>query len=276
MGLTLRLQRVEGKRDVGIFVVHKRTDYAPGQVRSLVAELLPRLIELLGDVGRRRAVAQDDHGEGQARPRKGLAPVIPAEFLHPLLQPFGDEFFHLLGRRSWPDGDDGHLLHRERRVFRAAQREEGHDAGNGNRQQQEQRDGALAHGEGGEIEAAHGCSHLTATRAATSRSVSRTCSPSCNRCAPSATTRSPASRSPATDAASSPRLATWTARHVTWGVSRLTSQTPGPLPGSKIAPIGTCSCGADRPFGMWMAMVEPSGASARPPSSTYRASNVRV
>ena len=42
-----------------------------------------------------------------------------------------------------------------------------------------------------------------------------------------------------------------------------TSHTPGPLPGSKIAPIGTCSAGADRPSEIWMEMVEPSGASAR-------------
>ena len=42
----------------------------------------------------------------------------------------------------------------------------------------------------------------------------------------------------------------------------------GPLPGSKIAPIGTCSAGADRPSAIWMEMVEPSGASARRPSST--------
>ena len=66
------------------------------------------------------------------------------------------------------------------------------------------------------------------------------------------------------------------ARHeVTRSVS-LDHHTPGPLPGSKIAPIGTCSAGADRPSEIWMEMVEPSGASARRPSSTYRASNVRV
>ena len=54
-----------------------------------------------------------------------------------------------------------------------------------------------------------------------------------------------------------------TARQVTRGVSPSTSHTPGPLPGSKIAPIGTCSAGADRPSEIWMEMVEPSGASAR-------------
>ena len=158
MRLTLRLQRVERKGHVGIFVVHHRTDHATRQVVRLVAELLPRLIELLGDLGGRRAVAQDHRGEGQARTREGLGPVIPAEFLHPLLQPFGDQLFHLLCRGAGPGRDDGHLLDRERRIFRAPQRQEGHDAGDGNRHEQEQRDGALAYGERGEIEAAHGCS----------------------------------------------------------------------------------------------------------------------
>ena len=113
MRLTLRLQRVERKGHVGIFVVHDRTDDATRQVEGLVAELLPRLIELLGDIGGRRAVTQDHHGERQARPREGLGAVVPAELLHPLLQPFGDQLFHLLRRGPRPGRDDGHLLDRE-------------------------------------------------------------------------------------------------------------------------------------------------------------------
>src|SRR5688572_21659944 len=277
MRLTLRLQRVEREGHVGIFVVHQWTDHATRQVSSLVAEFLTRLIELLRDVGGRRTVAQDHHRERQTRTRERFSPVIPAELLHPLLQRFGDEFFHLSCRGSRPDGDDGHLLDRERGIFRPTQAKERHHAGDGDGQQQEQCDSALANRERGEIEAVHGHSPpVTAARATASLPVSRTCSPSCSRCAPSATTRSPALSSPTTDAASSPRPATCTARHVTRGVSLSTSQTPGPLPGSKSAPNGTCSCGADRPFGMWIEMVEPSGASASRPSSTYRASNVRV
>ena len=118
-----------------------------GKLSGLVAEFLPRLIELLGDLGGRGAVAQDHRGERQARSRERLGPVIPAEFLHPLLQPFGDQLFHLLCRSARPSRDDGHLLDREGRVFRATQRQEGHDAGDGNRDEQEQRDGALAYGE---------------------------------------------------------------------------------------------------------------------------------
>jgi len=76
----------------------------------LVAEFLPRLIKLLGDIGRRRAVAQDHGGERQPRSRKGLRSVIPAELLHPLLQPFGNQLFHLLGRGPRPRRNDGHLL----------------------------------------------------------------------------------------------------------------------------------------------------------------------
>src|SRR5207237_3734754 len=91
----------------------------------------------------------------QARARKGLGSVVPAELLHPLLQLFHDQLFHLLCRSAWPSRDDGHLLDREGRVFRATQRQEGDDAGDGNRDEQEQGDGALAYGEGGKIEGAH-------------------------------------------------------------------------------------------------------------------------
>src|SRR5690349_4757517 len=204
MRLALRLQRVERKGHVAIFIVHNGTDNATWQVQRLVAEFFPRLIELLGDVGGRRAVAQDHRGERQARSCKGLAPVIPAELLHPLLQPFGGQLFHFLCGSTRPSRNDGHLLDRERGVFRPAQHQERHHASDGERHEQEQRDGPLAYGESGEIEAAHrGLAPLTATLDTASLPMSRTCSPSCSRCAPSATMRSPASSSPTTEAASS-------------------------------------------------------------------------
>src|SRR4029453_10037937 len=81
--LTLRLQRVQRKGHVGIFVVHHWTDNATRQVKGLVAEFLARLIELIGDLGGWRAVAQDHRGERQARARKGLGSVVPAEVLPP-------------------------------------------------------------------------------------------------------------------------------------------------------------------------------------------------
>src|SRR5205809_3515098 len=233
----------------------------------LLVKLLSSLKEQLGDIGGLRADAQDHRGERQARSRKGLGPVIPTELLHPLLQPFSDQLFHLLRRRSRPSRHDGHLLDREGRVFGPAQRQKCHNTGDKDRNEQEQGDGALAYGEGGEIERAHrGPAALM-----TALCVSRTRSPSCSRCAPSATTRSPALRSPMTEAASPLRLAICTARRVTRGVSPSTpstSHTPGPSPGSKIAPIGTCSAGADRPSDICMEMVEPSGATARRSSST--------
>src|SRR5439155_31308 len=180
--------------------------------------------------------------ERQARARKGLGPVIPAELLHPLLQSFSDQLFHLLGRGPRPCRDDGHLLDRERGIFRPAQHQECHHASDGDRHEQEQGDGALAYSDSGKIEAAHrGLAPLTATLRAASLCASRTRSPSCSRCAPSATTRLPTSSSPTTEAASSLRPASCTARQVTRGVSPSTSHTPGPLPESKIAPIGTRS-----------------------------------
>src|SRR5438046_4014466 len=155
MRLALRLQGIERKGHVGIFVVHHRTDDATRQVGGLVAEFLARLIELFGDLGGRGTVAYDHRRERQAWARKGLGSVVPAEFLHPLLQLFGDQLFHLLCRSARPSRDDGHLLDRESRVFRPTQRQEGDDARDGNGDEQEQGDGALAYGEGGDIEAAH-------------------------------------------------------------------------------------------------------------------------
>src|SRR5437764_12760585 len=261
MRLALGLQRIERKGHVRIFVVHDRTDHATRQVVGLVAELLACLVELLADVGRRSAVAQDHHREGQARPREGLGPVVPAELLHPLLQLLGDLLFHLLRRGPGPSRHDRHLLDGERGIFRPAEPQEGHDPGDGDRHDQEQGDGALAYGEGGEIEVAHGRpSPSIAARCATAPSASRTDSLSCSRCAPSATMRSPGSSSPTTAAASSPSPATRTARQVTRGVSPSTCHTPGPLPASKIAPIGTCNVGAESPAGIWIETVEPSGA----------------
>src|ERR1043165_9710684 len=277
MRLAVRLQRIERKGHVGIFVVHHRTDDAKRQVARLVAELLPRLIELLWHIGRRRAVKQEHGGERQARSRKGFRPVIPAQFLHALLQPFSDELFHLLRCRSRPSRDDGHLLDREGRVLRTAQLQEGDDAGDKDRDEQEQGDGALAYSQRGDVESAHrGPAPLTATLCARSLSMSRTGSPLCRRRAPSASTGSPALRLATTEATSLPRPAIRTARQVTRGVSSSTSHTPGPLPGSKIAPSGDRKAGADRPSEIWTETVEPSGASARAPSSTYRASTVRV
>jgi hypothetical protein len=129
MRLPLRLQRVQREGHVGVFVVHHRTDDAARQVRSLVAELLPRLIELLGNVGGRRAVTQEHRGERQARSRKGLGPVIPAQFLHPLLQPFGDQLFHLLRRRPGQAVTTVICLIVKEGSSARPQHQEGHDAG---------------------------------------------------------------------------------------------------------------------------------------------------
>ena len=108
-----RLQRIERKGDVGIFVVDKGAEHARRQVAGLVAQFLARLVELLGDVGRRRAVLQGHRHEGEARPRQGLDAVVPAQLLHPLLERFGDEILHLLRGGARPRRGDGQHLDRE-------------------------------------------------------------------------------------------------------------------------------------------------------------------
>src|SRR6185437_5978393 len=209
-----------------------------------------------------------DHCERQPRSRERLSTVVPAQLLHPLLEGFGHEILHLRCRSAGPGGDDRHLLDGERRIFRASELEEGDDAGDGDGQEQKQRDGALAYGERGQIERAHFGAPSLVVRRAAGVCASRICSPSRSRCAPSATTRSPVLRLPRTDAAPSLRLAICTGRHVTRGESPGTNQTPAPLPESKIAPMGTCTDCTNPTSAMRTETVEPSGALARPPSST--------
>jgi hypothetical protein len=62
---------------------------------------------------------------------------------------------HLLGRRARPGRDDRQLLDRERWILGAAQLEEREDTRDGDQEQQENGDGALANGERGQVEA-HG------------------------------------------------------------------------------------------------------------------------
>ncbi|MCY1220011.1 hypothetical protein D9M72_320100 [compost metagenome] len=155
--LAFRLQRKQGEGHVRILVVYDRADHAGRQATRLVPEFLARLIELFLDLRRRCAIEQGHCGERQARSRVGFRAVIPAQFLHALLQPFHHLVLHLLRRRSRPGRDDGHGFHREGGIFRPAQLEEGDNACQRHQDDQEQRDRPFTDSECRKIEPTHCC-----------------------------------------------------------------------------------------------------------------------
>src|SRR5262249_21322244 len=218
-----RFQGVEREGDVGILVVDEGAEHAGRQVPGLVAQPLARLLELFRDVGRRRAVPDGYRHEVEARPRHRLDAVIPAQLLHPFLERLGNEILHLLRGGTRPGRGDSQHLDGERRVLGATELEESIGARSSDGDDEEQGDGALAHRQGGEVEAG--------PRAATLSSAMWTRSPSCRRWAPSATMRSPALM-PLTMAVSSASRRTCTALRDTdddWGS---TTHTPPDWPSS--------------------------------------------
>ncbi|MNV25402.1 hypothetical protein D3C71_1164980 [compost metagenome] len=191
LGFTLGLEGEERKGHVCIFVVDHRADNASRQFPRLVADLLASLVELLLHLRRRCAVQQRHHGESQAGAGEGFCAVVPAQFLHALFQGFCNLILHLLGRGARPRRNDRHLLDGERRVFSAPEFGKRENACCRDQEDQEQGDGALAHCERRQVETAFAHGRAPSFGAAVARSASRTCSPSRNRCAPSATIRSP-------------------------------------------------------------------------------------
>ncbi len=165
--LALGLEGVQRERDVRVFVVDDGADDAVGQFLRFVRQLLAGLVELFLHFCRRCLVEQGHHREGQAGTREGLRAVVPPQFLHALFQRFRDLVLHLLRRRPGPGRDNRHLLDRERRVFSAPQLQERQNAGGGNQEDQEQRDGSLAYGECRQVESAlaHGRTPCTAAAA---------------------------------------------------------------------------------------------------------------
>ena len=122
----------------------------------LIAELLSRLVELLLDRGGRGLVQERQGQKGQPRPREGLHPIIPAQFLEALFERLGDQILHLFGGRARPGCRHREHLDGECRILGAAELQEGKCAGRADRDQQKQRDRAFPDSERGEIEPAHG------------------------------------------------------------------------------------------------------------------------
>ena len=151
----MSLERVYGEDDIRVLVVDERTLHPGRQFGRLITELLARLIELLGNRGRRSLVAQRDHHHRDARAREGLYPIVPTQLLHSLLERLGDEVLHLLGRRSGPHDGDRQGLDHERRILGATEAQERVRAREDDGDDQKQGDRALADGQRGEIEPTH-------------------------------------------------------------------------------------------------------------------------
>lgn len=184
-------EREQGEGDVRILIVDQRADHPGRQRLGLVADLLARLVELLEHLRGWGGVEQRQGGEGQPRACIGFAAVVPAQFLQALLDLLGDLILHFLGGGARPGGDDGHDLDGEGRVFGTPQLEEGDETRQGDQADQEQGDGALAHGECGEVETTFAHGWPSSAAATVAGSARRTAWPSRSRCAPRATIWSP-------------------------------------------------------------------------------------
>lgn len=145
----LGLQRIKPEADIGVLVVDKGTEHAPGQVAGLVSKLLSSLIEFLLDGRGRRAVLQGDGQKGITGPRRRLDTIVPGEFLEALFERLGDQILHFARCRARPHRCHGQGLDGEGRVLGAPELDEGIGAGGGQQNDEEQGDGPLANGERG-------------------------------------------------------------------------------------------------------------------------------
>ncbi|MCY1409110.1 hypothetical protein D9M71_244480 [compost metagenome] len=151
----LGLQGIEGEIDVGILVVEKRPEHATRQPGHLVTEFLAGLVEKLRQVARPGRFVESHFHRNKARLGNRLDPVVEVQFLQALFQAVGHLLLHFPGRGAGPGGGDGHDLDGEGRVFGTAQFAEGEDTGKDHGDNQEQGHRRVAHGDLGEVEAAH-------------------------------------------------------------------------------------------------------------------------
>ena len=151
----LRLERIKGEAHIRIFVVDEGAEHAGRQVAGFIAKLLAGLVELLLHARWRCAVLQRNRHVRVTWPCGRLDPVVPGQFLKPLLQRFGDEVLHLARRRAWPYRRDRQGLDGEGGVLRPPEHEEGVGACGRHQEDEEQGDGAFANGDRGKIEIQH-------------------------------------------------------------------------------------------------------------------------
>ena len=149
-------EREDGAVHIGELVVGEGALHALGQVGLQVIQPLAHLVEQGGHLGRRRVVAEADHGGDEAGAAVGVEMVEIRRVLQLALDALGQELLGFCGGGARPHGGDHHQLQREGGVFAAAQAAIGKQAGDEQQRDQEARQAAMRHRPGGEIEAGHG------------------------------------------------------------------------------------------------------------------------
>ena len=146
---------VEDGIDVAEFVVDDRAEQARRQLALHVGELLAQQIEQIRHVlGRRRILERDLH-RGEGRLRIGLHLLEIGQFLQLLLDRIGDLRLHFRRGRARPDRRDVHHLDGEERILGAAEPLIGEEAGDAERDDQEQDQRGMADRPARKIEALH-------------------------------------------------------------------------------------------------------------------------
>ena len=175
---------------VAVFVVEDRADDAFGQLELDVAELLARLVPRLALIRVRGAADDRDRHAAVALARIGLDLLEVVELLELLLHAVEHLVLDLLRRRAGPDDDRRHRRHGEVRVFELAELREAQHAADGDREDQEQHDGAVVQRPFGEVERFHRAACFVSALRAAAGSATR--KPGAIFCTPAVTTSSPA------------------------------------------------------------------------------------
>ena len=141
--------------DVGEFVVDDRTEQARRQLALHVDELLAQQVKQIGHVLWRRRIAERDLHCREARLGIGLHLLEERQFLQLLLDRVGDLHLHFGRGRARPHRRDVDHLDREERILGAAELLVGEEAGDAERDHQEQNERGMAHRPARKIEALH-------------------------------------------------------------------------------------------------------------------------
>ena len=184
------LHGIEQPRDIAVLVVEDRADDAFGQLELDVAELLARLVPRLALVRMRRAARHRDGHAAVALARIRLDLLEVVELLELLLHAVEHLVLDLLRGRAGPDHDRRHRRHGEVRVFELAELREAEHAADGDREDQEEHDGAVVQRPFGEVERLHRAACFVSALRASPGSATR--KPGAIFCTPAVTTSSPA------------------------------------------------------------------------------------
>ena len=187
---------VEDGIDVGEFVVDDGAEQTGRQLALHVGQLLAQQIEQIRHVLRRRRILEGDLHRREGRLRIGLHLLEVGQFLQLLLDGIGDLGLHFGGGGARPDRRDVDHLDGEERILGAAEPLIGEEAGDAERDDQEQDQRGMADRPGRKIEALHRTLLQSTRDQNDSDETTRTFWAGSSFCTPSATTLAPSSTPP--------------------------------------------------------------------------------